>query len=78
MSQSTRVVVRRGSQVHQTFQTGFAQITPVTRASVTNTTPTSPADRARPVPPGAFLEQVHQAANEYQEKARKDIRAMGT
>ena len=26
MSHSTRVVVRRGSQVHQTFQTGLAQI----------------------------------------------------
>src|SRR3989442_11908745 len=41
MSQSTRVEVRRTSQVHQMPQTGRAHNGPVTSTTVQNTTPTS-------------------------------------
>src|SRR5579862_2143342 len=41
MSQSTRVEVRRTSQVHQIPHTGRAHSGPVTRTTVQNTTPTS-------------------------------------
>src|ERR1700682_3913831 len=41
MSQSTRVEVRRTSQVHQMPHTGRAHSGPVTKTTVQNTTPTS-------------------------------------
>ena len=46
MSQSIKEVVRRGSQFHQTPQTGFAHITPVTIRTVVKSTPTSALAKA--------------------------------
>src|SRR5712691_7365711 len=43
-SQSTNVEVNRASQVHQMPHTGRAQMGPVTKTTVLNTTPTSAAE----------------------------------
>ena len=44
----TVAVVNRGSQVHQVFHTGLAQIDPLTMFIVVNTTPISADDIATP------------------------------
>ena len=71
-------MVRRGSHVHHVFHTGRAQMTPVSNASVTNTTPTSAEERAIRSQTGVRLTRKTTLARNTRKKARKEITAMGT
>ena len=72
------MVVRRGSQVHQVFQIGLAQIMPVSSARVTNTTPTSADAWAMASHLGVRLIRYIRLPMKTTKNARNDMMAMGT